>query len=258
MPLYFSNSAPSNSSAIPSYCTDISDVHPITHATRGFFFRFGYFRKLLTVSKIISSSGVTTNPISAASGLPSSAAVASTANFSPSKNRKTSARSMVDCSLLSFDSNVTVYRARIALVAAMRVITSAKNSRAPQVRGAPRFSSHQLSVPVFFAASSSCSGRKQRLSPGRGRAVRRGHIRIRHCRACRAVAHHQHGHIVGLARASRKVLHRFEHRLLNLIQRQVGLPFQYADQPWHSIHLFVRVHRFRHTVAEKKQRVVRL
>src|SRR5208282_3278631 len=121
MLLYFSNSAPSSSSAFPSSCTDISEVHPITHATRGFFFRFGYFRKLLTVSKIISSSGVTANPIRAASGLPSWVAVASTPNFSPSKKRKTSAKSMIDCPLLSFDSNVTPYDA--CLVRATSVLS---------------------------------------------------------------------------------------------------------------------------------------
>src|SRR5271166_2145960 len=82
--------SPANSSASPSYCTEISDTHPTTHATRGFSFRFGYFRELRTVSKIISSPGVTANPIRAASGRPALVAVASTPSLSPFMNRNTS------------------------------------------------------------------------------------------------------------------------------------------------------------------------
>ena len=50
-------------------------MQPTTQATRGFFFKLGYFRELFTVSKMISNGGVTAIPINAACGCPLSATV---------------------------------------------------------------------------------------------------------------------------------------------------------------------------------------
>jgi hypothetical protein len=65
-------------------------VQPTTQATRGFFFKLGYFRELFTVWKIISNRRVTAMPIKADRGCPVSVTVESTASRALFMNSYTS------------------------------------------------------------------------------------------------------------------------------------------------------------------------
>jgi len=92
---------------------------------------------------------------------------------------------------------------------------------------------------------------------GDGLSRRRG---IRVCcgaGASGAVSNNKQREVVRLACSAREVLHGLEHAFLKLIERTLRLSRKHFAKPWNAEKLFVGVHSFGHTIAEKDNGVPR-